>query len=48
MNERHKKVCGTLSYFGHVLIFDSTLSVCVSISAFVSLVGAPVVLRVLQ
>ena len=35
-------MCETLNYFEHILIFISVISCCVSISAFVSLVGTPV------
>ena len=41
MSEKHKKVCNAGSYFDHFLIFVSDVSGCVSISAFASLVGAP-------
>ena len=42
MNEKHEKVCRALHYFEHFLVFVSTVSRCVSISAFTSLVGVPV------
>ena len=48
MIKKRKKVCATLNYIEHVLILISTVTGCVSISAFASLVGIPVVLRVLQ
>ena len=34
-----QKVCATLNYIEHFLIFGSTITGCVSISAFASLVG---------
>ena len=46
--KKRKKVCATLNYIEHVLILISTVTECVSISAFASLVGIPVVLWVLQ
>ena len=42
MSKEHKKVRRILYYFEHFLIFVSTVSGCVSISAFDSLVGVPV------
>ena len=48
MIKKRKKVCATLNYIEHVLILISTVTGCLSISAFASLVGIPVVLRVLQ
>ena len=42
MSENHEKVCRALNYFGHFLIFVSTVSDCFSISAFASLIGVPV------
>ena len=44
MSEDHKKACGALKYFEHFLSFISGVSDCVSISAFSSLVGVPVVI----
>ena len=40
--KKNKKVCRALNYFKHFYIFISAVSVCVSLSAFVSLVGIPV------
>ena len=40
MSEKHKKVCRTLNYFEHFLIFVFTVN-CVYISVFASLVGVP-------
>ena len=42
MSKKHKKVCTTLNYIEHFLILGSTITGCVSISAFVSLVGIPI------
>ena len=38
MSENHKKVCRTLNYFEPLLVFVSSVSLCVSISAVASLV----------
>ena len=40
MNKKHKEVCMALNYFEFFLIFISAVSVCVSVYAFTSLVGA--------
>ena len=37
MSKKHKKVCTTLNYTEHFLILASTITGCVSISAFDSL-----------
>ena len=37
-----KKVCRVLNYIDHTLIVISTITGCVSISAFASLVGIPI------
>ena len=42
MSKKHKKVCIILSYIDHSLIVISTITECVSISAFASLVGIPI------
>ena len=42
MCKKHKKVCGVLNYIEHLLILVSTVTGCVSIFAFASLVGIPV------
>ena len=42
MSEKHKEVCRALTYFNYFLVFVSFVSGCVSISAFVSLVGFPI------
>ena len=44
MSKKHKKVCTTLNYIEHFLILGSTIAGCVSISAFASLVGIPIVI----
>ena len=41
MSKKHKKVCTTLNYIEHVLILASTITGCISISAFTSLIGIP-------
>ena len=42
MSRKHKKVCATLNYIEHFLMLDSTIKVCISISAFASLIGTPI------
>ena len=42
MSKKHKKVCTTLNYIEHFLILGSTITGCVSISSFVSLVAIPI------
>ena len=42
MSKKNKRVCATLKYIEHLLIFVSIITGCVSISAFVSLDGIPV------
>ena len=43
MSKKHKKVCRALNYFDeHFLVFVYSVSGCVSIFAFSSLVGVPV------
>ena len=41
MNKKDKKVCRVLNYIEHSLILISTVTGCVSIFAFASLVGIP-------
>ena len=41
MSEKHKNVCTILSYIEKFLNLGSTITGCVSISAFSSLVGIP-------
>ena len=38
MSKKHKKVCSVWNYIEHSLILISTITGCVSISAFTSLV----------
>ena len=42
MSKNHKKVCTTRNYIEHFLFLGSTITGCISISAFASLVGIPV------
>ena len=42
MSEKHKKMCRALNYFEHSFVFISSVSGCVSASAFASLVAVPV------
>ena len=42
MIKKHKKVCRVLNYIEHLLVLISTVSGCVSISDFASLVGVPI------
>ena len=42
MSKKHEKFCRVLNYIDHSLIVISTISGCVSISAFTSLVGIPI------
>ena len=42
ISKKHKKVCTTLSYIQHSLILISTITGCIFISAFASLVGIPI------
>ena len=42
MSKKHKKVCTTLNYIEHFLILGSTITGCVSIFAFASLVSVPI------
>ena len=41
-SKKHKKVCITLNYIEHFLILAFTITGCVSISAFASLVCVPI------
>ena len=41
MSKKHKKVCTTLNYIEHFLILASTITGCISISAFASLIDIP-------
>ena len=42
MSKKHKKVCTTLNYTDHFLILASSITGCISISAFASLMGIPI------
>ena len=42
MSKKHKEVCRVLNYFENLLILASTISKCVSIAAFDSLVCIPI------
>ena len=42
IRKKHKKVCTTLNYIEHFLILASTITGCISISAFASLIGIPI------
>ena len=42
MSRKHKKVCTTLSYIEHSLILASTVTGCISVSTFASLLGIPI------
>ena len=42
MSKKHKKVCTALNYIEHLLFLASSVTGCVSISAFASLVDFPV------
>ena len=42
MSKKHKKVCITLNYIEHFFILASTITGCISISAFASLIGIPI------
>ena len=42
LSRKHKKVCTALNYIEHFLILASTITGCISISAFASLFGIPI------
>ena len=42
MSKKHKKVCRVLNYIDHSLIVICTITGCVSISGFASLVAIPI------
>ena len=42
MNKRHKKICRILNHNKHTLILVSTITGCISISTFASLIGIPI------
>ena len=42
MSRNHKKACSSLIYIEHFLILASTVTGCISVSAFASLLGIPI------
>ena len=44
MSRKFKKVCTSLNYIEHFLILAATITECISISAFDSLLGIPIVI----
>ena len=42
MIKKHREICTILNYIEHFLILVSTITGCVSISAFASLIGIPI------
>ena len=42
ISKKHKKICTNLNYIEHFLILASTITGCISISAFASLIGIPI------
>ena len=42
MSRKHKKVCTTLNYIEHVFTLAFTITGCISISAFASLLDIPI------
>ena len=42
MSKKHGKVCKTLNYIEHFLILASTITGCILISSFASLLGIPI------
>ena len=42
MSKKHEKVCKTPNYIEHFYVLASTITGCVSISAFASSVGIPI------
>ena len=45
MSRKHKMVCATLNYIDHFLILVSTVTWCISISIFASLLGSPIEIK---
>ena len=41
MSKKHIKVSTTINYIEHYLVLGSTITICISISAFASLVAIP-------
>ena len=48
MSKKHKKVCRVLNFIDHSLIVTSTITGCVSISTFASLVSIPIEFEIEQ
>ena len=42
VSKKHNKVCITLNYIENFLILPSTITGCISISTFASLIGIPI------
>ena len=42
MNKKHEKFCATINYVEHFLILACTITGCISISAFTSLLVIPI------
>ena len=42
VSKKHKTVCATLNCIEHFLILASTITGCISIFAFASLIGIPI------
>ena len=42
MSRKHKNVCAALNYIEYFLILASTITGCISFSAFASLLGIPI------
>ena len=45
MSRKHNKVCTTLNYIEQLLILASTITRCISVSAFASLLDIPIGIR---
>ena len=41
ISKKHRKICKTVSYIEHFLILASTITGCISSSAFTSLISLP-------
>ena len=48
MGNKHKKICTTLNYIEHFVILVSAVTECIFVSAFATLLGIPIEIRVLQ
>ena len=42
ISKKHKNVCATLNYIEYFLILGSAITGCVSVFAFISLIGIPI------